>query len=99
VDVFLQSLLLAGIGICVWLAFHPSSREDYDDFEAPRRFEPPVPAPRSGQLDTGFVTPPVRRRMPGEGYLPAQSKPVHDASVEAAARPAEVDPSGPQYRS
>jgi hypothetical protein len=37
--------------------------------------------------------------MPGEGYLPAQSKPVHDASVEAAARPAEVDPSGPQYRS
>ena len=75
-DVFLQSLLLAGIGVCVWLAFHPSSREDYDDIERPRRLSPPVPA--TGPTD-------VRARY---GVPPAPRRPLDDA-VSATEPPAD----------
>lgn len=79
-DVLLQALLLAGIGVCVWLAFHPSSRETYDDIETSRRLDPPLPAPRPGQLDTDFVAS-LPRRPVGDWRLPAQVRSTCDDTV------------------
>jgi hypothetical protein len=74
---FLQFLLLAGIGVCVWLAFHPSSREDYDDIETSRRLDQPLPRPRPGQLDSDFIAS-LPRRPVADWRLPAQIRAGHD---------------------
>jgi hypothetical protein len=90
VDVFLQSLLLAGIGVCVWLAFHPSSREDYDDIETPRR------APRPSVVGAREIprrpANPYRRGI-GDGRLIGQHRADHDDAEEAGRRP--VPPGDP----
>jgi hypothetical protein len=80
VDVFLQSLLLAGIGVCVWLAFHPSSREDYDDIETPRRVVPPVPATGVRDLRAEFGPVPAPRRPAADECSPMQPQPPADAA-------------------
>ena len=79
-NVFLQSLLLGGIGICVWLAFHPSSREDYDDIETPRR--PPRPSVVFGAPD---IPPPITGpQHGGDGRLIGQYRGDHDDAQRAA---------------
>jgi hypothetical protein len=85
VDVFLQFLLLAGIGVCVWLAFHPSSRENYDDIETSRRLDPPLPAPRPGRLDTDFIAS-LPRRPVADWRLPPQTRATHDDTVPTYGR-------------